>query len=83
MAIEVPHFDLATLGNPVLSIIGAVHPLGLSPSFFQFALPHTGFTVVGIYGDWKSVPSERFVSPHVGNLIAIAEKVPNRGAFLQ
>ena len=53
LAIEVPHFDLATLGTRVLSIIGAVHPLGLSTSFFEFALPHTGFRVLGIHDDWK------------------------------
>jgi SAM-dependent methyltransferase len=80
LTIEVPHFDLATLGTGVLSIIGAVHPLGLSPSFFQYALPRTGFTVVGIYDDWTSVPSDRVASPRAGNLIAIAEKVPVRGS---
>jgi SAM-dependent methyltransferase len=83
LAIEVPHFDLATLGSGVLSIIGAVHPLGLSPSFFQFALPHTGFTVVGIYDDWKSVPSHPVVSPRAGNLIAIAEKIPAHVGVIQ
>ena len=76
LAIEVPHFDFATMGSRALSIIGAVHPLGLSPSFFQFALPHTGFSIVGIYDDWKSVPSHPVASPRTGNLIAIAEKAP-------
>jgi hypothetical protein len=76
LAIEVPHFDLATLGTGVLSIIGAVHPLGLSPSFFEFALPETGFRVLGIHDDWKSVPAQCIVSAHVGNLIAVGQKVP-------
>ena len=83
LAIEVPHFDLATLGSRVLSIIGAVHPIGLSSSFFQFALPRTGFTVVGIFDSWESVPSHRVVYPRVGNLIAIAEKAPIHGSVVQ
>ena len=43
LAIEIPHFDLEALGNGVLSIIGAVHPLGLSQPFFRQALPREGF----------------------------------------
>jgi SAM-dependent methyltransferase len=78
LAIEVPHFDLASLGRQVLSIIGAVHPIGLSQSFFRSALPQAGFAVVGIYQDWQSVPSSPVVSPRPGNLIAIAEKVARR-----
>jgi hypothetical protein len=75
LAIEAPHFDLAVLGTRVLSIIGAVHPLGLSVSFFQFALPRAGFRIFGIYDDWKSVPSRPVMSPGEGRLIVIAERL--------
>ena len=47
LAIEVPHFDLALLGPRALSVIGAVHPLGLSQSFFRIALPQAGFKPLG------------------------------------
>lgn len=53
LAIEVPHFNLAMLGTRVLSIIGAVHPLGLSQPFFPSRTAARGlsrawaFTVIG------------------------------------
>jgi SAM-dependent methyltransferase len=74
LVLEVPHFDLAALGEAVLPIIGAVHPLGLSPFFFQTALPESGFAVVGIYDEWSSVPSVTMASSSAGNLIVVGEK---------
>jgi SAM-dependent methyltransferase len=78
LAIEVPHFDLALLGPRALSVIGAVHPLGLSQSFFRIALPQAGFKPLGIYDDWTSVPSSQTSSPREGILIVIAEKATAR-----
>jgi SAM-dependent methyltransferase len=78
LAIEVPHFDLALLGTPALSVIGAVHPLGLSQSFFRIALPQAGFKPLGIYDDWTSVLSNQPSSPGEGNLVIIAEKATAR-----
>jgi hypothetical protein len=75
LAIEVPHFDLRALGTKVLSIIGAVHPLGLSRPFFHAALPLAGFRCAGTFDDWSSVPSCPVVSAAEGNLIVIAEKI--------
>ncbi len=76
LAIEVPHFDLEAMGAGVLPIIGAVHPLGLSQAFFHAALPRAGFTCVGLYDAWSSVPASPMTSPQPGNLIAIARKSP-------
>ena len=73
--IEVPHFDLGKHGSGTLAIIGAVHPLGLSPPFFRVALPATGFRVVGIFDNWDSVPFHPVESPGEGSLIVIAEKL--------
>jgi len=75
LALEVPHFDLETLGGHVLSIIGAIHPLGLSRPFFERALPLAGFACAGIYDAWSSVPSRPVSTAREGNLIVIAEKV--------
>jgi SAM-dependent methyltransferase len=78
LAIEVPHFDLALLGTSALSVIGAVHPLGLSQAFFRVALPWAGFKPLGVYGDWTSVLADRPSPPREGILIIIAEKATAR-----
>jgi hypothetical protein len=75
MVIEVPHFDLLNLDKRVLSNIGAVHPIGLSRSFFSQALPKEGFDVVGIYDKWTEVPSNPVSAYREGVLIIVAEKV--------
>lgn len=78
LVIEVPHFDVEALGAPVLPIIGAVHPLGLSRPFFEIALPRTGFRCLGIFDCWDSVPSRPVSAARQGNLIVIAEKIERR-----
>ncbi|HZR26578.1 MAG TPA: methyltransferase domain-containing protein [Vicinamibacterales bacterium] len=78
LAIEVPHFDLEALGANVLSIIGAVHPLGLSRPFFETALPRTGFACVGMFDAWTGVPNHPSRTPSEGNLIVIARKLAER-----
>jgi SAM-dependent methyltransferase len=75
LAVEVPHFDLETLGGRVLSVIGAVHPIGLSRPFFERALPLAGFACAGIYDAWSSVPSNPTSMAREGNLIVIARKI--------
>jgi len=75
LAIEVPHFDLRALGPRVLSIIGAVHPIGLSQPFFHVALPRAGFRCVGMFDEWTAVPSSPVSSVREGNLLVIAEKI--------
>jgi len=72
--IEVPHFDLVNLGKDVLSIIGAVHPLGLSRPFFERALPSVGLRVMGIYNSWSAVPSYPMSDYQQGVLIIVAKK---------
>jgi SAM-dependent methyltransferase len=74
LAIEVPHFDLALLGAQALSVIGAVHPLGLSQPFFRNALPSAGFELRGVYNDWAAVLDKREPKLREGSLIVIAEK---------
>ncbi len=74
LVIDVPHFDLRALGSAVLPIIGAVHPLGLSASFFRTALPQMGFQVTGIFDQWTVVPTRPTSAPGEGVLIVVAEK---------
>jgi SAM-dependent methyltransferase len=74
LAIEVPHFDPALFGPRALSVIGAVHPLGLSQSFFRVALPRAGFQPLGAYNDWTSAMARRATTLREGSLIVIAEK---------
>jgi len=74
LAVEVPHFDLALCGNKVLSIIGAVHPLGLSQPFFKRVLPREGFELLGFYDRWASVLSTPFSQSSEGVLIVVATK---------
>lgn len=83
LAIEVPHFDLELLGPTALSIIGAVHPLGLSKPFFEIAVPRAGFKLMGIFEDWTAVPSSPVAVAKPGNLIVIAEKLPAGGTRIQ
>lgn len=74
LVVEVPHFDLEALGNGVLSIIGAVHPLGLSQPFFKQVLPREGFQLLGLYDRWDSVPSSPMAGCLEGVLIVVAAK---------
>jgi hypothetical protein len=74
LVIEVPHFDLLNLHKRVLSIIGAVHPLGLSQSFFRHVLPKEGFRIVGVYDTWIGVPSSPISGHREGVLIVVAQK---------
>ena len=78
LAIEVPHFDLEAMGPGVLPIMGAVHPLGLSQSFFRAALPRAGFTCVGMFDAWTAVPASPMTAARPGNLIVIARKSPRQ-----
>ncbi len=55
--IEVPNFDFERRGKDILKIIGAVHPLGLTPDFFRRALPSSGFRVIGSFDGWDAIPS--------------------------
>jgi len=79
LVVEVPHFDFEKLGAGVLSIIGAVHPLGLSRPFFEQALPRAGFSCAGIFDAWPSVPSRTASTTSNGNLIVVASKVERPG----
>ena len=74
LVIEVPHFDLLNLLKRVLSIIGAVHPLGLSRSFFNQALPKEGFRISGVYDTWTAIPSSPISGYREGVLIIVARK---------
>jgi hypothetical protein len=75
LIVEVPHFDLVNLDKKVLSIIGAVHPIGLSRSFFAHALPVKGFTLIGIFDNWSAVPSTPTSVDRDGVLIIVAQKI--------
>jgi len=78
LAIEVPHFDLEAMGEGVLPIIGAIHPLGLSQPFFRAALPRAGFACVGMFESWTAVPASPMSAARPGNLIVIARKTARK-----
>jgi SAM-dependent methyltransferase len=80
LVIEVPHFDVMELGPSNLAIIGSVHPLGLSRSFFTHVLPKEGFRLVGIYDHWSHVPSRPVSDYTEGILIVVAEKTERPAA---
>lgn len=75
--IEVPNFDFAVHGNSLLSVIGAVHPIGFCSEFFQQNLPKYGLSILGFYDSWKNFPLEK-TSKSDGNIVLlVAEKVFN------
>lgn len=56
LVIEVPNFAFRERGGEVLSIIGAVHPLGFSRDFFKAVLPRYGFGAVSFFDSFDSFP---------------------------
>jgi 2-polyprenyl-3-methyl-5-hydroxy-6-metoxy-1,4-benzoquinol methylase len=75
LIIEVPNFDYEKYGNKILSIIGAVHPLGYTANFFTANLPNYGFKLIGYYDSWESFPSEIINSSLNDSVILLAEKL--------
>lgn len=75
LIIEVPNFDFEKFGDRVLSIIGAVHPLGYSSKFFSANLPDYGFKLLGYYDSWETFPSIKLESRSKNNIILLAEKL--------
>lgn len=74
MIIEVPNFDYTEFGNDILSIIGAVHPLGFSSTFFKKNLPKYGFKIIGFYDSWDLFPKNFLPKSHKESVIVMAEK---------
>lgn len=56
LVIEVPNFDYDLFGESVLSIVGAIHPLGFSSQFFKDNLPKYGFDIIGFFDNWHNFP---------------------------
>jgi SAM-dependent methyltransferase len=54
LLVEVPNFDLEQFGDRVLSLVGAVHPLGYDSGWFRRNLITHGFIDVAIYSGWDS-----------------------------
>jgi SAM-dependent methyltransferase len=75
LIIEVPNFDYENFGARVLSIIGAVHPLGFTTQFFTTNLPIYGFKVIGYYDSWESFSSQKSDSTSNSGIILLAEKL--------
>jgi 2-polyprenyl-3-methyl-5-hydroxy-6-metoxy-1,4-benzoquinol methylase len=73
--IEVPNFDFDQFGESMLSIVGAVHPLGFSSEFFIKNLPEYGFKLLGFYNSWADFPEKTFEKSSKDLLILVAEKV--------
>jgi SAM-dependent methyltransferase len=74
LIIEVPNFDFFTCGNSVLSIIGAVHPLGFSSKFFEDNLPKYGFKSIKFYDGWDKFPSASASKSSGDVVLLLAEK---------
>ena len=74
LALEVPHFDFAQRGSDSLSIMGAVHPLGFTPEFFERNLPAAGFESIAVYEHWDAVPSTPVRESRSDVVIALARR---------
>jgi len=72
--IEVPNFDYSVFGQEVLSIIGAVHPLGYSSEFFSQNLAEYGFKLMGFYDSWECFPNYPVPKSQKEVIILMAEK---------
>jgi len=70
-----PTLIMKNFGDRVLSIIGAVHPLGFSSKFFCENLPDYGFKLLGFYDSWENFPSRKFKSCSKGTIILLAKKL--------
>jgi SAM-dependent methyltransferase len=55
--IEVPNFDLEQFGPRILSMVGAIHPLGFDSCFFRRNLAKHGLEVMGIFEAWRDMPN--------------------------
>jgi len=56
LLIEVPNVDVDANGNECLSMVGAIHPLGYSASWFRRNLVNNGLVVWGFFDRWDAVP---------------------------
>ncbi|MBD1933045.1 MULTISPECIES: class I SAM-dependent methyltransferase [Cyanophyceae] len=72
--IEVPNFDYAQFGEQVLSLIGAIHPLGFSSKFFKKNLPKYGFQITGFYDSWDLFPEHKVEQSSQNVIILTAKK---------
>ena len=75
LILEVPNFDWLFIGESILPIIGAVHPLGFSSDFFQQNLPEYGFKIVAFYNSWSDFPDQKAVKSQGDVILLLAEKV--------
>ncbi len=75
--IEVPNFDFAAHGDSLLSIIGAVHPIGFCSEFFQQNLPKYSLSILGFYDSWENFPLEKTAKSAGDIVLLVAEKVFN------
>jgi SAM-dependent methyltransferase len=77
LVIEVPNFAYRERGADILSLIGAVHPLGFSRRFFETALPKHGLKVCAFFDSWDSFPHGPSPAVQDGvpdNIICLARK---------
>jgi len=74
LIIEVPNFDFFTYGNSLLSIIGAVHPIGFSSKFFEDNLPKYGFKYLRFYDSWTDFPNTSANKSSINIVLLLAEK---------
>ncbi|WP_271253137.1 class I SAM-dependent methyltransferase [Pseudanabaena sp. Chao 1811] len=74
LIIEVPNFDFLAYGNSLLSIIGAVHPVGFSSKFFEDNLPKYGFKSLKFYDSWDKFPNDSNSKSSGDILLLLAEK---------
>jgi SAM-dependent methyltransferase len=73
LIIEVPNFDFLNKGKEAFSIIGAVHPLGLSVNFFRKILPQYGFNEISFYNSWSQAQGD-CESANTGSIIVFCSR---------
>jgi len=72
--VEVPNVDLPYFGPNILTVMGAVHPLGFLSDFFIKNLPKYGFSDVQFFAEWNDIPGYPQTRSSANNLIVVAKK---------
>jgi SAM-dependent methyltransferase len=74
VVIEVPNVDLERFGRPVLTMMGAVHPIGFDSRFFARALPEYGFDDVRFFDSYQDLAGEGAAASTADSLLVRARK---------
>lgn len=74
VVIEVPNIDLERFGRRVLTMVGAVHPIGFDSRFFARALPGYGFDDVRFFDSYQDLVGDGAAASTADSLLVRARK---------